>query len=888
MEEKARIFEFTSYQFEPARKRAVFHYTTKFGGGQAIHFTETLLLPAIPDVKEIPAGLLKKMLESLHLMLGISYYKFYPVKYREAVISPNAKLFNQVNCAPDIKIPYSLSRPEADFWNTVYKKGLGEFFYRNKLDPKISPKFPFQKSVKTTNYQLQTTNSNCLIGMGGGKESIVTAELLKGNPDASEAGSATSPVSATSPTAFHVETGRGEEIIENVIKTAGLKSLKVRRFLDPKVHQPHPYNGHIPISAVYAFLGVFAALLYKYSYFIVGNEHSSNFSNIAYRGLEVHPVKSASQSEAVSSAAGQFNWVNHQWSKSFEFETLFQDYVKKFLTPDVKYFSLLRPFYEIRIAKMFSKQKKYFPHFSSCNANFKINQEAEKLWCGQCAKCLFVFIMLSAFLSKKELIGIFGQNLYQQENLLPLFKDVLGFGTMKPFDCVGTFEEAQTALFLAKKNFGKDFIVRQLCDKTALHRKVFLANNENAVPEQFRFLGMESIYILGYGKEGKATKQYLKKYYPKLKIGLGDEKLSKDYLKNQKNYDIAIKSPGIKKELVRLPYTTATNIFFSELIRRRASGAWKGKTIGVTGSKGKSTTASLIFEILKADGKKVELLGNIGNPMLERLLKPVDRDVIFVLELSSQQLDDIAFSSDIAVVTNLFPEHMDYHGNVENYYNAKKNIINFQASQDFLVYNQKIIGWLKGYKGKPVKFAAKKYESNLIGKHNQSNIGAAAAVAEILKIPQFNIQKAVKSFKGLPHRLEFIGEFKGIKFYDDAISTTPESTIMAVQSLKNIGTIFLGGQDRGYDFSDSEKTLKKYKIKNIVLFPDSGGKMFKSTAGLNMLKTKSMQKAVVFAFKHTKRGEVCLLSCASPSYSLWKNFEEKGDEFKKFVKKFSR
>ena len=134
--------------------------------------------------------------------------------------------------------------------------------------------------------------------------------------------------------------------------------------------------------------------------------------------------------------------------------------------------------------------------------------------------------------------------------------------------------------------------------------------------------------------------------------------------------------------------------------------------------------------------------------------------------------------------------------------------------------------------------------------------------------------------------MEFVGEFNNIKFYDDAISTTPESTIEAIKSLKNIDTIFLGGEDRGYDFSQLEKTIKKYKINNAVIFPDSGKRI--KLRGLKILRTTSMKEAVKFTYKNTKPGSVCLLSCASPSYSLWKNFEEKGELFKKFVKDLSK
>jgi len=822
MHPKATTFLFTSYVFEPDKKRILFNYKTEFFDREPVLFSETVLLPSTPNLEGISDKLVKKLLESLHIMLGISYYKFY--------------------CATKLHLPYTLSKKEAHFWNTVYKKGLGEFFYQNNLDPKILPKFPRQKNNKAHFWSLPKSET-CLVGIGGGKDSIVVAELLK------EYGYNFST--------FFVQTDKKSPLVENIFKIIGVKNLKIQRRLDWQTRQEHQYNGHIPISAIYAFLGLAAAIFYRHTYVVVGNEYSSNFGNTTYKGMK----------------------INHQWSKSFEFETLFREYVKNSISPDVLYFSLLRSFYEIRIVKIFSNYKKYFPYFSSCNGNFKFSRNQKTLWCGQCPKCVFVFTLLSAYLGKKDLLKIFGKNLYQDKNLLPMFKNILGFGKMKPFDCVGTFAEAQTALHLAKKHFGGDFIVRQIEKRAAPHKEVFLTNKESCVPEQYKLLGMERALIAGYGKEGKVTLEYLKKYCPDIQTKIADATQGEHYLDKQTDLDIAIKTPGIKKELIKIPYTTATNIFFSRMLGRH-------KIIGVTGSKGKSTTASLIYHILTAAKKNVMLLGNIGTPMLGALIEPLKKDTIFVLELSSYQLDDIAFSPDIAVVTNLFPEHMDFHGDLKHYYQAKKNIINFQCPGQYFVHNEKTAKWLKEYQGTPVVFSKNIFESNLIGKHNESNIGAAVSVANILHVPEETIKKAVLSFKGLPHRLELVGTFKGITFYDDAISTTPESTIMAIQALKNVDTILLGGQDRGYDFLALEKVVKRYKIKNIVLFPDSGNKIIKDKKGLNILHTESMKEAVAFAFARAKKGSVCLLSCASPSYSLWKNFEEKGNQFTHMARKY--
>ncbi|KKR53756.1 MAG: UDP-N-acetylmuramoyl-L-alanine-D-glutamate ligase [Parcubacteria group bacterium GW2011_GWA1_40_21] len=809
MKHKAKIFHFVGYEFDVNARKIFFKYRIEFYNQHSLNFTETIIFPNHP--KKLKEESIQKILESLLIVLGISYYKLY--------------------CPPRVTMPFRLSREQADFWNTVYRKGLGEFLYRNKLDPKRLAKFSYS-NIKIYPDRIKTQD-RALLGIGGGKDSIVAAELLKDFDIVS----------------FLVETQKQDLISDSVIDKIGRPSLKIRRVLDLKIFEKHDgaYNGHIPISAIFAFLGLLTAAIYEYKYVIVANEHSSNFGNLQYKG-EI---------------------INHQWSKSVEFESLFQEYTRKFITPDIVYFSLLRQFYEIRIARMFVEHKKYFPLFASCNRNFRVFKDRPgSLWCGECPKCAFAFLMLASFVGKKEVIGIFKKNLFADKLLLPLFQDLLGFGKLKPFDCVGTFEESQTALFLASKKFKNEIIIKTFLPKIRnpekLIERVFKTYPAPTVPTPFRFLGIKNVCILGYGKEGKITEKYIKKNHPNLKIGILDQTTDKKYLERQKNYDLAIKTPGIAKEKVKIPYTTATNIFFSQN---------KNFIIGVTGSKGKSTTASLIYEIIKASGKKVRLIGNIGNPMLEVLFTKIDPNEIFVAELSSYMLDDIEYSPNIALLLNLFPDHMDYHGGVENYYKAKKNFFKFQKQGDLAVkppFDEKI----------PLQ----KSEIPLIGAHNIKNIKVAVKVARVLGISDSVIKKAVINFKPLPHRLEFVGEFKGINFYDDAISTTPESTIVAIRALKNIGTIFLGGEDRGYDFRELEKTLRKYKIKNIALFPESGRRVLKSKQGFNVLETRSMKEAVRFAFKNTPKGQICLLSTASPSYSVWKNFEEKGNLFQRSIK----
>jgi UDP-N-acetylmuramoylalanine--D-glutamate ligase len=858
LKRKATSFEFVAARFDEKTYEARFDYRVIFNNGEKIDFTEKLYFPnniknsdifarskatkqshdcvvveiASPEGSQRHDDLFKTILSDLHLVLGVSYYKLY--------------------CPAEIILKRVLTKEQAAFWTKLYTEGMGEFYYRNQLDPAKFAGFKGVSDVKAKSFSV-TPSEKVLVGVGGGKESAVTMELLKEQKQ--------------DVTAFVLET-KSSAVVEDSIKTMKVPALKIRRELDEELFGglSDVYQGHVPISAIIAFAGYFAAVLYGFGKVVVGNEFSSNFGNVKYRGID----------------------VNHQWSKSAIFENAFQNYTRENLSPDVEYFSLLRPFYEIRIAQMFAEYKQYFPVFSSCNRNFQIKAGAGKKWCGECAKCVFVFTLLSAFLTKKELLDIFGQNLYEKETLLPMFRDILGLGKMKPFDCVGTFTEARVAFRMTAKKYYKTVVQKELLAKVVVtdeEKKDVTRMQRSDLKSPYLFYGAKKVVLVGYAREGIETKKFLKKNFPYLKIGIADKKFGDDYLGKQKDYDLAIKTAGIPQRLVTIPYTTATNLFFAEVDRN--------KIIGVTGTKGKSTTATLIAWIIEQSGRPVRLLGNIGKPMLATLEKPLTKDELVVLELSSYQLEDLQFSPHIAVVTNLFPEHMDYHGDVEKYYQAKKQIIVNQTSADLFVYNSddaRLKKWAEKSITRTEKFAEElpldDKDIPLLGEHNKRNVRAAVTVARYLGIEDKKIVDAIKTFKPLRHRLQFVGEYHGIKFYDDAISTTPESTIQALETLKNVSTILLGGQDRGYDFSELRKNLKKYGVKNVVLFPDSGKKIIGSSQDFeNILNTTNMTEAVKFAYKFTKSGEICLLSCASPSYSIWKDFEEKGDLFQREVKK---
>jgi len=424
------------------------------------------------------------------------------------------------------------------------------------------------------------------------------------------------------------------------------------------------------------------------------------------------------------------------------------------------------------------------------------------------------------------------------------------------------------------------------------------------------------VLILGFGREGRDSLRFLKKLFPEKVIGVADQKqfpisnfqftktkwhLGKNYLKALKNYDIIIKSPGIPAKILRKfrrasqIITSQTEIFFENC---------PGKIVGITGTKGKSTTASLIYKILKEGGIKAHLVGNIGKPVLNLLFSATPRDV-YVYELSSHQLMNLKKSPQIAVFLNIYPEHGDYYQNFKEYLNAKANITRYQKKEDFLVYNSedKIVEEIaKKSQAKKIPFDATKYEfiTNirnkipLIGKFNLKNIMAAIAVGKIFGVSDRNIKRAIKKFKSLSHRLEFVGKYKGIEFYNDSLATIPEATIEAIDALgKNLETIILGGYERGQDFKNLARKILESEIETVILFPTTGERIFKEIEKkrkkrkLKYFFTEKMEEAVRFAYQNTKRGRICLLSPASASFNLFKDYKERGNLFKKWIKIFA-
>jgi len=446
----------------------------------------------------------------------------------------------------------------------------------------------------------------------------------------------------------------------------------------------------------------------------------------------------------------------------------------------------------------------------------------------------------------------------------------------------------------------------------------------------------KNIALLGFGREGRSTYTFLRKIFPQKIFTIIDEKdeIRNDaILKSDPNmafitgsgcmqsidiFDIAIKSPGIASNslpavLKRVRITSQTDIFLQ---------LFGKQVIGITGTKGKSTTSSLVHHILYNAGINSLLVGNIGIPPFNCIDEIIDKSLI-VMELSSHQLEYVSHSPHIAILLNLFQEHLDHYKSYEEYQLAKINIGKFQKSDDYFIYNNdneivkllvhnslateqirlpfslehsstaaiNIINHLievrtaSGF----VKLYDTSQGQSLQGHHNLYNIMAAAAACYLQGIPTELISSGISSFKGLEHRIEPVGEYGGIIWYNDSIATIPEATIEAVKTLQIVDTLILGGFDRGIDYSVLYPFLLSSGIRNIIFVGRAGNRMKRELAELNgtelnTFDASNFDDVISVASKITAKGKICLLSPAAASYDMFKNFEERGHVYKKNVR----
>jgi len=439
---------------------------------------------------------------------------------------------------------------------------------------------------------------------------------------------------------------------------------------------------------------------------------------------------------------------------------------------------------------------------------------------------------------------------------------------------------------------------------------------------KFAELYGRSILILGFGTEGQATYEFLRSMWPAKPISIADQRgldgfpgevvrpLQEDraatlnfgpgYLEALAagKCDVLIKTPGIPAALDSLAEARRSGCALTSHSQIFMSNYPHEKIIGVTGTKGKSTTTSLIYHMLRRGGLPAELVGNIGQPPLARLKQAVVGSY-FVYEFSSHQLAEIESSPHIAVLLNIVPEHLDYYSSFEEYVAAKENITRFQDSEDFLVFNPDYP--IPSQIAKRTKATLKPFSTKndlgeipLPGTFNLENVMAAVTAASLCGVKAEAIRSAIKEFRPLPHRLEPVGTFNGVTFYDDSIATVPDATLAALDALgPGVQTLILGGHERNLDFSDFGRKLPG-NVKTLILFPPTGERIWNAiqansrhSALPEAFFVTGMEEAVRTAFERTEKGKICLLSPASPSFGTFKDYRDRGESFKAFVSKLS-
>lgn len=446
-----------------------------------------------------------------------------------------------------------------------------------------------------------------------------------------------------------------------------------------------------------------------------------------------------------------------------------------------------------------------------------------------------------------------------------------------------------------------------------------------------KFLEDKKILILGIGIEGKSTYHFLRRNFPEKQLFIADKSLEvfeknpelmedinlevsigPNYLNGIEQYDLILKTPGISLKNMDITSfqgkITSQLELFLEFI--------ECFTIGITGTKGKSTTSSLTYQVLKDQGKDVFLLGNIGDPIFDHI-DQIHENSIAVLELSSHSLQYVKKSPNISVLLNIYEEHLDHYVSFDEYVQAKFNITKFQTENDVLVYNDDNPAMQKyPYRQNDyaVTLTANTHTKNSVyiregniycnnrkmmnlttklklkGMHNINNIMFIFAICDIMNLNAALVLQTIQNFEPLEHRMEFVGKINGIEYYNDSIATIPEATINTIKALQNVNTLIVGGKDRGVELHPFIEFLEHSEVENIICLPKTGEFIYQEFQKNSKQKTwlvQNLEEAVRLAKEYTKKDTICVLSPAASSYGYFKNFEERGKIFKELVQKIT-
>lgn len=448
------------------------------------------------------------------------------------------------------------------------------------------------------------------------------------------------------------------------------------------------------------------------------------------------------------------------------------------------------------------------------------------------------------------------------------------------------------------------------------------------IEKLIKHLENKNIIILGFGMEGETTYSFIRKHLPNQKLTIADMNeviiedypylqedkntkliLGKKYLENLDEYDLIIKTPGLS--LKDMDISSFENKITSQL--ELVMEFLNVFSIGITGTKGKSTTSTLMYNILKDQDKDVMLLGNIGEPIFHKI-DEMNENTILVLEMSSHGLEFVKRSPNISILLNTFEEHLDHYSTLEKYIEAKFNIAKYQNSEDIFIYNydNKLMNEF-GYKHRENDFAVsivqepntknkvflidndiylnneklfnKNLDMKLKGMHNINNIMFVMTATKLLELDLEKALETVCKFEPLEHRMEFVATINGVNYYNDSIATIPEATINGVNAIKNVNTLIIGGKDRGVNLKELIEFLADSDIENIICLHTTGEYIYNKLekTDKNLFKVNNMESAVKIAKKVSKSGTNCLLSPAAASYGFFKNFKERGEIFKKCV-----
>ncbi len=829
-----QTFSFLDWNLDISKHELYLNYEIESIG----KVTEVLSFPQF-SMTHVNKKQINAACDLVHWMCGVSYYK-----------SGLAK-----------EIIFKCKQPSEQMLSFIKKTwfhGLAELVYENGLKGVSTLKSINPPTKTLLSKDLRVLTPFKLVALGGGKDSLVTIEELK--------------LHGSEIKLFMVG---NSSLIKSVAEFIGLPLIQVKRKIDDKLiayNKAGAINGHVPITAINSAIGVLTALLFDCSEVVFSNEKSAD-------------------SENTINADG--DKVNHQYSKSYEFEKDFCAIIFKEITQDVHYYSQQRQFSELEILQKFAQYPQYFPVFTSCNRNFHLDgsHNNNSLWCCDCPKCRFVFLGLAPFIEKSELLKIFGQNLMDDESQKHGFAELLGYEGIKPFECVGEIHESRQAFdsIKNKRDWNNDELV------VYFKQKHYLALSQ---------LRNKQVAIWGFGVEGRAVAEYLHKNQVGFTVLCSKGEEDKSYsceikeidvaLLNQ--FDIIVKSPGISpySDLVKnskAQFTSATALWFAN--EKNTS------VIAITGTKGKSTSVSVLRHVLEALNYNVNLVGNIGTPLIAA---SSDCDYI-VLEASSFQIYDGEIQADIALINNLYPEHVDWHEGAENYFSDKvklldsatikiinannKELVKRTHSMNCVLFNAKNAFHVEGESlFLQDREVLKISEIQLIGQHNLENIGAVLTICKELKLNIDRCIDAIKTFQPLQHRLQYLGKIGQHFAINDSIATTPIATLAALQTQEcSTTTLFVGGFDRGNDWSDFAQNLNQC-APNLLLLTGQSGKIIHDylqqiNSPILFHYFTKLGQAIKFAVENSPKNHTLLLSPGAPSFDEFENYKQRGLYFEK-------